>query len=227
MKKGKYYTKSELKANGWTDAMIKRFLPEPDRTYPNPRYKNAAPVRLYQEERIEKVKETEDFRTFELKSAAKKESAKKAVETKRRKVVEWVNSLTIEIPEFEKEDLIVKACEHFNQNKIYQKECYDEWASRHYEEACENEVNGLSPDFSLATPSSDESFIARITTNYLRHQCTKYEKELDVMFGVTGKDLGHDILKARINNAIHAKYPWTAKTIIAADREKGEREGVI
>ena len=92
MKKEKYYTKSELKANGWTDAMIKRFLPEPDRTYPNPRYRNAAPVCLYQEERIENVKKTEDFKTFELKKAAKKESAKRAVETKRRKVVEWVDT---------------------------------------------------------------------------------------------------------------------------------------
>lgn len=206
-----YNTKTELKERGWTDAMIKKFLPEPDKTRPNPMFKKGAPVCLYLLERVESIMGTEEFKDYDCKSKARKKSAKQGVETKKRKVIDWINGLLIEIPDFDKEVLIEKACEHFNNNKKNQKSLYDEWASHHYEEAYENEIYDLAPDFSMASPKSDEDFIARISTNYIRHECTTYEKQLDKMFGKTGKDIGHDLLKSRINEAIHRKYPWTVR----------------
>lgn len=200
-----YYCKTELKGRGWTDSLIKRFLPEPDKTYPNPHYKDGAPMCFYAERRTKEIEESVEFKEAKEASSKRKESSKKAVETKKAKIVEWVNGLKIEIPDYDRETLIKKACEHFNARKRYQKELYDEWASRHYEDICED----YEPDFSIASPESEEPFLARITTNYLRHCCSNYEKELKRLFGKTGKDEGHDILKARINDAIHKKYTWT------------------
>jgi hypothetical protein len=48
-----YLTMTELRERGWTDAMIGEYLGEPDTTRPNPRYWNAAPMKLYLPERVE------------------------------------------------------------------------------------------------------------------------------------------------------------------------------
>ena len=62
-----------------------------------------------------------------------------------------------------------------------------------------------------ATPQSDEKFIARICMNYLRHNCTRYDKELEKMFGKTGRAEGHDIIQNRINQEICRIYPEIKK----------------
>ena len=201
-----YFNKTELKGRGWTDSLIKRFMASPDKTFPNPLYKNGAPMCFYDESRTKEVEDSIEFKDAMEASNKRKKSAKQAVETKKDKVIEWVNGLTIEIPDYDKETLIKEACEHFNARKKYQKERYDEWALYHYEDVNED----YEPDFSLASPKSEDSFLARITTNYLRHCITDYEDELERLFGKTGKDEGHDFLQARINAAIHEKYPWTA-----------------
>ena len=54
MKKNIYYRNSELKQRGWTDGLIKKFLPKPDETKTNPVIKSAAPMKLY---KIKRVKE--------------------------------------------------------------------------------------------------------------------------------------------------------------------------
>ena len=42
----KMLTLTDLKARGWTDALVKQFLGEPDATRPNPHYRKAAPNAL-------------------------------------------------------------------------------------------------------------------------------------------------------------------------------------
>ena len=201
-----FYNKTELKERGWTDSLIKRFLPSPDKTFPNPHNKNGAPMCFFSESHTKEIEKSVEFKAAMDVSRKRNQSSQKSVETKKAKIIEWINGLTIEIPDYDKETLIKEACEHFNSRKRTQKERYDEWASRHYEDIIED----YEPDFSLASQESDEPFLARITTNYLRHCITDYDKELKRMFGKTGKDEGHDVLQARINAAIHEKYPWTA-----------------
>ena len=63
-------------------------------------------------------------------------------------------------------------------------------------------------DFEPADPTaSDKDFLHRITTNYLRHECTSYENELYKLFGKTGVNEAHDILQRRINDEIRRVYP--------------------
>ena len=47
-----YLTMADLRERGWTDAMIGEYLGEPDATRPNPRYWNAAPMKLYLPDRV-------------------------------------------------------------------------------------------------------------------------------------------------------------------------------
>ena len=48
-----YLTMAGLRERGWTDAMVREYLGEPDATRPNPRFRTAAPMKLYLAQRAE------------------------------------------------------------------------------------------------------------------------------------------------------------------------------
>ena len=56
-----HYSVSGLKHRGWTDAMIRDLLGEPDKHGRNPHYRTAAPTRLYEAVQVRDVEETEQF----------------------------------------------------------------------------------------------------------------------------------------------------------------------
>ena len=47
----------------------------------------------------------------------------------------------------------------------------------------------------------------RQKVNYLRHECTSYEDDLDSTYGVTGKHTAYPIIKNRILKLIAERYP--------------------
>lgn len=57
----KYITKSTLKTRGWTDSLIKHFLPKPHKNKKNPHYSCAAPMCLYSLYIVEIIEKTEEF----------------------------------------------------------------------------------------------------------------------------------------------------------------------
>ena len=73
---------SDLKGQGWTDAMVRRFLVEPDKLVPNPHYPKAAPMRLYAVARVEEAKSTDEYR--EALEAANSRRERKATADKKR-----------------------------------------------------------------------------------------------------------------------------------------------
>ena len=58
MKEKIYFRSSELKQRGWTDGLIKKFLPKPDETKTNPIVKSAAPMKLYKIKRVERIEKS-------------------------------------------------------------------------------------------------------------------------------------------------------------------------
>uniref|UniRef100_UPI003F49889D hypothetical protein n=1 Tax=Amycolatopsis sp. CA-293810 TaxID=3239926 RepID=UPI003F49889D len=59
---GPYIGVAELKdSRGWTPAMIKQFLGEPDQTTPNPGGRNAPRVKLWLSTRVNDIEATEEF----------------------------------------------------------------------------------------------------------------------------------------------------------------------
>lgn len=198
MDKVKYFSRSDLRSRGWTDYMIKKFMPEHDEVYYKSYYRRSSKIRLYECDRVLLIEGSDEFKEA-LALGSKRSKVYSSVSTRKRmEMIEWVMSLRISVPEIEKDVLIKRACDEYN-----------EWRKSHE----------YGDGFDLATPYSDRKFLGRICTNYLRHKCTSYEKHLSKMFGKVGLREGHGILQARINDAIHEKYPWTAYNIY--DKAKG------
>ena len=183
-----------LKRNGWTAKAVKLFLPTPDKETTNPRYKNASPQKMYLLSTIEKIEDSEAFLLFLEGNNKRTAAAQKAVETKRRKIMDYVNNIKIEVPIIEKTKLLNDSITHYNEYQEYL--FYNKGGYKKQDQPF------------LASTSSDALFLKRITLNYLRHNLTNYEDELTEIFGKTGTDEAYDVLKERINKAILTQYNW-------------------
>ncbi|WP_080058281.1 hypothetical protein [Spirosoma aerolatum] len=190
--KPKYISQAALKnRNGWSQKTINHYLPQPDHLAVNPYYRSAAPSKLYLLSRIETIEQQPDWQQQAMLINKKKGIASKATDTKRAKLMNYVESVKIEVPIFEQQELTKKACSHYNARQ----------AQREFE-------RGEYSDWNEATPESDKPFLNRITTNYLRHKLTCYERELDRLSGKVGIAEAYTRLKERVNQAIYIQYPF-------------------
>lgn len=173
--------------------MINIFMPSPDLTKPNPRYKCASPMLLFDIGRIEKIERTEKFKLEMEKAKRRKVSAKKAVETKLENMRKWLDSVQIEVPTYNRGKLINRACRHYNEMQE------------------ERELMGMSTSGMEAKTNSDPKFIERICVNYLRHCSTKYEEYLDDISGSVGFSDGYDEIRRKIFIKIAENNPWLSE----------------
>lgn len=188
-----YLCKSQIiERDNWTEMAIKELLGEPDKTKPNPKYKRAAPMKLYLESRVDAAEQNEDFQMFVTKNSKRRAGAKLAIVTKTNKAIEYASNIEIEVPSYPKKTIIELACQSYNSFQLYKQLNSRNHIYYHDE----------------ATPDSDVDFLERICVNYIRHQLTKYEEELNNIKGVVGKGEAYAILKKRINSAIGEQYPW-------------------
>lgn len=182
-----YLTKTEL-AERWSNSLIEKHCPQCSLEKPNPQYKRGSPMQLYEVGKIRYIESTDAFKADYQKVLKRKIAARERAQRKREEMKMYANGVQIKIPDIEKNKLIEKACCHYNSWKEWKEGGWDgEWR---------------------ATPSSDESFLKRITINYLRHECTCYDKELEKFFKKVGVHEAHDLLRERINEAIKQKYEW-------------------
>ncbi len=72
-----------LKKRGWTEAMIKELLGEPDLYTTNPHYSSAAPMRLWRLQRAEAVEAAPEFAARREQADRKCAAAGKAAETRK------------------------------------------------------------------------------------------------------------------------------------------------
>jgi hypothetical protein len=187
-------TKSRLKSErGWTDLLLKLFLPNPDLIKPNPNYKSGPPMQLFNLERIEAVEQTEEFKTQQTATVKRKDAAKKGVETKLEQLRRYVNTILIKVPALPRQQLIKQACEHYNDMQA------------------EREAEGRSVSGMVADSNSEPKFIERICVNYLRHCLTKYEQILDDISGRVGFGEGYEEIRRKIFSKISEKHGWLAE----------------
>ena len=76
-------TTASLRERGWTDAMIREYLGEPDATRPNPRYSSAAPMKLYLAERAEAAEASAEWAERERLGARRRAAGLAAADRKR------------------------------------------------------------------------------------------------------------------------------------------------
>ena len=72
-----------LKARGWTEAMIRDLLGEPDVLTDNPHYKTAAPRRLWRMRKVEAAEATPEFAARRERAERQCEAASKAAGTRK------------------------------------------------------------------------------------------------------------------------------------------------
>jgi len=172
--------KKELKARGWTDTQIKKFLGAPDWNEVNPMYKCAAPVCNYHDERVAAVEASAEFIESREKGARRRAGAAQAVETKKQKMQNFLDRLVVVVPEIGEDELTRRACDSYN---------------------------AFTDGGLYASPHSDSGFLARITVNYLRHQLSCYEETLDEITGRVGAGGAYLDVKDKVLNAIGDTYP--------------------
>lgn len=217
--KSQMITQSTILAMGWTKTMIKNLLPEPTER-PNPHYKCAAPMKLWEQDKVLEVMETEDFKKALEKASKRKNAAKSAVKTKEKrlkeKMVEIANSFGIRIiPDDELIEKVLKHNEERIENNLWQsmlyyerkvdRYIYDEYESyddvcQEYEDACYEYEN-----FTLRTPN--EETLMRWVVNYIRHNLISYDSTLFDNKGKVGKDEAYPIFKKAVLDRIAATYP--------------------
>jgi hypothetical protein len=187
-------TKSRLKSErGWTDKLLKMFLPNPELEKPNPNYRSGPPMQLFSLERIEAIEQTEEYKTQRGITAKRKEAAERAVETKWEKTQQYLDAIEIKIPILDRAKLVERACRHYNNMQ--------DWRAAE---------GRYTPDL-RATPDSDAKFLERICVNYLRHCHTKYEDHLAEMSGKVGVDGGYEEVRHKVFAEIAVKYEWLAE----------------
>ena len=200
-RKERLFSVSELKDRGWTDTAVKRFLPEPDDTRPNPRYSQAgAPMKFYLIARVKRMERTKGWQAWQVGVAERRAAAKRGVSTKEQKLLEQVESIEITVPAMSAEDLARRAVEHYNAL----------WSGRK----------------KRASLSDSSEFLARISVNYLLHQLTEYDEHLDKIAGKTGAHDARTDLRSCIYSAIAGAYPHLADECLKQGRDRRTRESL-
>ena len=73
----------------------------------------------------------------------------------------------------------------------------------------------------FATAKSDEGFIRRICVNFIRHELSEYESQLDQAHGRINAETARTNIRRRILDAIAKAYPWLSDE--CRRQKKGEQ----
>ena len=188
MEKPQHLIARTLKERGWTATMITRFLDPPDKLAVNPNYKSGPPMKLYELGRVEQAEKTEEFKAAKERGAKRSAIAKKVTDAKRDRLITEVEGFSVSVRQMERQALTKAAITHYNQRL----------ALRSFERGDIGE---------MATKNSPAAFIERITVNYVRHMRTKYDRNLETLFGKIGKEDAIAVIRRRIYGAIAEAYP--------------------
>jgi len=108
-----------------------------------------------------------------------------------------VAALKIEVPRIDARELRRQALEHYELL----------WSERgRYEKLSRGE-------------RTDSAFVARVTVNYLRHQLSSYEAEMDQVKGTVGAAEARAYIRSRVLDAIVSTYPELADEVASQRRQ--------
>lgn len=188
-----YLTMAGLRERGWTDAMIREYLGEPDATRPNPRYSRAAPMKLYLTERVEAAEATPEWAERKAVGAGRRAAGAAAAVRKRTETEALARQLAaylvanVVLPADTQEAAIA---------------AYNKWHSDNCTCSGWNELGFCGK---RADVSDSPEFLRRVTVNHVRHQLTGYDRAYNRLFGRVGHQDAHEILRAEVNTAIEVK----------------------
>ena len=196
-KKEEYITVTGLvEKRGWTRSMATKLLENLDyKEVNNPHYKCAAPMTLYYLKDIKRIEKTKKFAQLKEKAEKRKISAKKAVETKINTTVDIADTFSITIERIDLEDL-----------RKYTLEEKQNWYNYRF-------FNFLDGEICRNAYSADEETIKRWMVNFIRHNLSDYEEQLEILEGRTGKNKGYWHFKIKLAEEMKRVYPELEKDI--------------
>ena len=182
MSEAELVTQSRITARGWSKTMVAKLLGEPDKLAPNPMYKCAAPMKLYNLERVKKVELSEEFKAAKARAEKRRAAINPSIDKRRNELLDKVRAEKVVLPTMRKSKLLRLAINSYN----------------------ERDKNG----WSVASTGDDPAFLKRIMVNYLRHERTSYDHDLWATGGEIGVWEARTLIRAKVYKAIADAYPY-------------------
>lgn len=202
-----------IKRPGWNEDRLERYLGAPDFTTENSYRKNSI-TNWYMTKRVEKAEGYKTFQKEAHKAIAqhekRKEAGLKAAETKRAKTRKLVEERLSEVS-------LLKEVKGLKKNRLYN------LAIDHYNDLHEwRAIERNNYDFEYATiKGSSEDFLKRIAVNFLRHDGTTYDEELEAYFNHVGKHEAINMVRKHVYNLIVQEYPYLSTECSRQMAERG------
>ena len=190
-----FITKTDLiSKRKWTDALLKKYMSEPDLIKNNPHYGRASKMKLYKISRVESIEKNEHFLIDFQKTILRRKSSAKMVETKKDNLLIEISELPISVEFIPRNELVPLVIDDYNDRNYYKDD--------------------------LTLRDLDQSTLERLTVNYIRHQLTSYDQCLGLIFSKVGKKEGYRLLIERIYNCISESYPELTRECTLQFRRK-------
>lgn len=139
---------------------------------------------LYLESRVVAVENSDVFKSLQASLAARKASAAKAILTKTNKLLAAVDSMRVDVVLMPLRDVQRLAIDSYN-----------EWHA---------DAGGF------ASHKSEAAFLNRISVNFIRHELTEYDYEVEDVAGKTGVSQAVDGIRLKVYDAIGKACPLYA-----------------
>lgn len=188
-------SRTGLKGRGWTDALIRRYLPEgPDELAVNPVFRTRSPMQLFALERVEGAEHQPAFIADAERARARRASAQARAEQARARLIARAQDLPLVICQLDWDELRARAIQSHNA-------CMEA-------RELEGELQGVPrPEMPAASENSDPGFLARIMVNYVRQHLTAYDRHVRGWAGQVGGRAAQQVVRWRICALIGAHYP--------------------
>ena len=187
------FTVAELKSRGWTDSLISDMLVYPDVERRNPygHSLGTAGTHMYLVDRVIITESSSEWLAHYETCPSPTPPAKNTVSTKQSKFLAFVDALDIQIPCVPLSRVTDMACRVYNQRISVSTQPRDYYRRQ-------------------ATEESHPAFLERITVNYLRHEMTCYDSQLERMFSKGDLHEAYPVLRRKILTKIAETYPELA-----------------
>lgn len=179
-----YVCKKTLLERGWTEKIMDELLPFP-KLVDNPHYKCSSPMQLWDLKIVKQKERKKKFKENKEKKERRSKAMKEVAERRKKETMKLAESFNIEVERMDidtlrNETLADKEAWYFVTNQFERAE---------------------------SVYFADEETVRRWELNYIRHNLTKYDEELEELFGQVGKNDAYWEYKDRIMKKIYEVYP--------------------
>lgn len=187
-----------LRERGWTPALVRDLLGEPDKLARNPHCRSASPMRLWAAPRVEAAEASPAFVDLRAKAERRSRAAKAAAETRRGALLAEVARMTVTVAPMPFDRVMAASLRHW-ENSV------PEWRY---------EVRDGS--------DADTATRLRWGTNYARHCRCEYDRALEDVASKVGVAEAVQMIRAKVYGAIAREWPELADEC----RRQAEARGV-